>query len=263
MTVVKTSAYDAETAKNADLIISAGGDGTFLSAASLVRDQTPVIGINTDPIGSEGHLSLTGKEERKVGDVIDRFFGGNFRFFPRQRVRVSFIDSASAASPPSSQNHECLREVSDHARLGYVNLHVDLFLKMRLRILVICRSEDEQFPHRQEIVLPLLALNEVFVGESHAARVSYLEIQFDDGPVYKQKNSGIIVCTGTGSTSWHYNVNRLTEQSFTDILAKLRELGYQVEPPLNADAVAELCKRYNERLLFSPDERSRFPHSSK
>ena len=86
------------------------------------------------------------------------------------------------------------------------------------------RSTDEQAEYKQEIVLPLLALNEVFVGESHAARVSYLEIQFDDGPVYKQKNSGVIVCTGTGSTSWYYNVNRLTEQNFTDILTKMREV---------------------------------------
>ena len=34
------------------------------------------------------------------------------------------------------------------------------------------------------------------------------------------------------------------------------QLGYEVEPPLNADAVAELCQRYNERLVFAPDERS-------
>lgn len=36
----------------ADIVISAGGDGTFLAAAAVVgNNQKPVIGINTDPIG--------------------------------------------------------------------------------------------------------------------------------------------------------------------------------------------------------------------
>ena len=102
VSVVKASAYGVEAAQDADLIISAGGDGTFLAAASLVRDQTPIIGINTDPVGSEGHLSLTGKQQLRVADTIDRFLGGNFRFFPRQRVRVTLLKTpAGAPSPPS------------------------------------------------------------------------------------------------------------------------------------------------------------------
>lgn len=47
-----------------------------------------------------------------------------------------------------------------------------------------------------------LALNEVYMGESHAARVSYYEVQMDDGEMMKQKSSGMTICTGTGSTSW-------------------------------------------------------------
>lgn len=49
---------------------------------------------------------------------------------------------------------------------------------------------------------PLLALNDVFIGESHAARVSYYDVQIDDGPLVRQKSSGLTACTGTGSTSW-------------------------------------------------------------
>lgn len=33
------------------VVVTAGGDGTFLAAASLVYDSTPIIGINTDPTG--------------------------------------------------------------------------------------------------------------------------------------------------------------------------------------------------------------------
>jgi NAD+ kinase len=62
-------------------------------------------------------------------------------------------------------------------------------------------SEDES--EMDDEIEPRLALNEVFMGESHAARVSYYEIQVDDGPLMKQKSSGVTICTGTGSTSWY------------------------------------------------------------
>lgn len=43
--------YSKEIVDWCDLVISAGGDGTFLTAASKVRNDIPVIGINTDPVG--------------------------------------------------------------------------------------------------------------------------------------------------------------------------------------------------------------------
>lgn len=45
-------------------------------------------------------------------------------------------------------------------------------------------------------VLSDLALNDVFIGESLSSRVSYYEIQCDNGEMVKQKSSGVIVCTG-------------------------------------------------------------------
>ena len=57
----------------------------------------------------------------------------------------------------------------------------------------------------------------MFIGECISARVSYLEIKFDDKNPVKQKCSGLIVSTGTGSTSWTYNVNKLTEQSLEQV----------------------------------------------
>lgn len=44
------------------------------------------------------------------------------------------------------------------------------------------------------------ALNDVFIGESLSSRVSYYEIQCDDGEMVKQKSSGVIVCTGSISS---------------------------------------------------------------
>ncbi|TMS37531.1 hypothetical protein L596_004443 [Steinernema carpocapsae] len=98
---------------------------------------------------------------------------------------------------------------------------------------------------------PILALNEVFIGESHAARVSYYEVQIDDGPFVKQKSSGITVCTGTGSTSWHYNINRVSSQNVSDLLDIMRNMGMQVAN--NESLVQSICRRFNEKLVFEPE----------
>ncbi|CAD5227529.1 unnamed protein product [Bursaphelenchus xylophilus] len=229
VTVTKPGHYTVEKLKNVDLVISAGGDGTFLTAASRIRNNIPVIGINTDPVGSEGHLCLTGKEKRDVGEVIEQFLAGHFTFFYRHRIRVTLLKPSIVGKVRRNDSTE---EHNDKAQF---------------------HSDDEE-NHHNNIPLPLLALNEVFVGESHAARVSYLEIQIDDGPVYKQKNSGVIVCTGTGSTSWNYNINRSTERSVAELITFMQEQGYEVKPPLDQNAVKSLCQRYNERLVFAPDE---------
>lgn len=49
-------------------------------------------------------------------------------------------------------------------------------------------------------------------------RVSFCEVSIDDSVRQKQKSSGVTVCTGTGSTSWFFNINHLTTQSVHDIL---------------------------------------------
>lgn len=48
--VVKRSNYSTESLKGADLVLSAGGDGTFLLGASKITSTAiPLIGVNTDP----------------------------------------------------------------------------------------------------------------------------------------------------------------------------------------------------------------------
>jgi NAD+ kinase len=42
---------------NKNLIMSLGGDGTFLKTASMVlTSRVPILGVNTDPTRSVGHL---------------------------------------------------------------------------------------------------------------------------------------------------------------------------------------------------------------
>jgi len=49
-------------------------------------------------------------------------------------------------------------------------------------------------------------------------RVSFYELMVDDGNWQKQKSSGVLICPGTGSTSWHFNVNHVSFQKVQEIL---------------------------------------------
>ena len=43
-------------------------------------------------------------------------------------------------------------------------------------------------------------------------------MQIDNEPKIKEKSSGITICTGTGSTSWHFHINQLSTDAVESIL---------------------------------------------
>ncbi|KAF6772776.1 hypothetical protein AHF37_08693 [Paragonimus kellicotti] len=67
-------------------------------------------------------------------------------------------------------------------------------------------------------ILPIVALNEVFVGEALSARVSHYEICIDHRTSLRQKSSGVTIATGTGSTSWYHNITALSPETVAKIL---------------------------------------------
>lgn len=230
--------YTKDLALWSDLIISAGGDGTFLTAASKVRNDVPVIGMNTDPIGSEGHLCLTGKQRRPPDEIIRQILNGEFEWTYRQRIRVTIIKSGVETPPP------ILPKAKRSSTARATNFFSD--------------DENEELEPPTE---PMLALNEVFIGESHAAKVSYYEVQIDDGPMLKQKSSGLVACTGTGSTSWNYNISRLMPQTVKDIMSVMGGMGFQSDDPSIDDKVVdEICQRFNSQLIFQPTEPSKYSY---
>lgn len=101
-------------------------------------------------------------------------------------------------------------------------------------------------------VLPVRALNEVFIGEALSARVSYYELSVDGTERTKVKSSGLCVSTGTGSTSWTFNINKLTHQSVCDLLKIIHD-----ETGLNLDyndrrLIDRLTAKFNDSLIFGP-----------
>lgn len=91
------------------------------------------------------------------------------------------------------------------------------------------------------------------MGESLSARVSHLQLRLNGSTeITNLKCSGICVCTGTGSTSWHLSINRLPVQNVAELLRLI-----DIEPTEGKDSLATvLSDIYNKNLVFNPGEYS-------
>ena len=75
---------EEELSHDVDLLISLGGDGTFLRAARISGDSgTPLLGIN---LGSLGFLAEVRREE--IGAALEELLRGEHRLERRRRVTV-------------------------------------------------------------------------------------------------------------------------------------------------------------------------------
>ncbi|XP_070599539.1 NAD kinase 2, mitochondrial isoform X2 [Erythrolamprus reginae] len=233
--LVKRRDYDEETVRWADAVIAAGGDGTMLLAAGKVLDQLkPVIGINTDPDRSEGHLCLPVRYTHSFPDALQKLYNGEFRWQWRQRIRLYL--EGTGINPVPVDLHEQQLSQEQHSR-AHVN----------------GRFQDQRSQISEPHLLPVRSLNEVFIGESLSSRASYYEISVDDGPWEKQKSSGLNICTGTGSKAWSFNINKIANQAVEEIL-KIAKSYENLKLPLNKELIQKVTNGYNESLLYSPEE---------
>mmetsp|Transcript_41100 Transcript_41100/g.39620 ORF Transcript_41100/g.39620 Transcript_41100/m.39620 type:complete len:87 (+) Transcript_41100:118-378(+) len=77
-----------EDINDKDLLITLGGDGTYLRCASVIQTrEIPILGINTDPGRSIGHLCNASIHNEEKTEQIDRIFrkleNKEFEFFFR------------------------------------------------------------------------------------------------------------------------------------------------------------------------------------
>ncbi|XP_045625914.1 NAD kinase 2, mitochondrial [Procambarus clarkii] len=234
--------YSEPNIEWADAIVTTGGDGTYLLAASKILDRKkPLIGFNSDPTRSRGQLCLPRKFSVDVKEAVDKLLKGKFRWTFRSRIRVTLIGE-DIYKPPVELNKQQLR------------YHEYRYLDMEPHL----RTIRDDVPRCSETgmarrVLPVLALNEVFIGECVSARVSYMELSFDAVQGIKQKCSGLIASTGTGSTSWTYNVNKLTEQNMEEILTIVKEeTGFKIQDH-DETFVSKITDKFNELLIIDPE----------
>ncbi|XP_060092059.1 NAD kinase 2, mitochondrial isoform X2 [Heteronotia binoei] len=237
--LVKRREYNEETVRWADAVIAAGGDGTMLLAASKVLDRLkPVIGVNTDPDRSEGHLCLPVRYTHSFPDALQKLYRGEFRWQWRQRIRLHL--EGTGINPVPVDLHEQQLSQEQHSR-AHVNE----------------RFQDQKSQVSKPHLLPVRALNEVFIGESLSSRASYYEISVDDGPWEKQKSSGLNICTGTGSKAWSFNINKVANQAVEEILTIAKKYE-SLNLPLNKELIEKVTGEYNESLLYDPEEPKMF-----
>ncbi|KAF6357285.1 NAD kinase 2, mitochondrial [Rhinolophus ferrumequinum] len=201
--LVKRREYNEETVQWADAVIAAGGDGTMLLAASKVLDRLkPVIGVNTDPERSEGHLCLPVRYTHSFPEALQKFYRGEFRWLWRQRIRLYL--EGTGINPVPVDLHEQQLSLNQHSRAFNIE-----------------RVHDERPEVSAPQLLPVRALNEVFIGESLSSR--------------------------------SFNINRVATQAVEDVLNIAKRQG-NLSLPLNRELVEKVTNEYNESLLYSPEE---------
>ncbi|XP_012269987.2 NAD kinase 2, mitochondrial [Orussus abietinus] len=234
-TQVKQSQFDW-----ADLIFPIGGDGTFLLASNLIfNSKKPIVGINPDPGSSEGFLMLHPKYSQNVPEIFYRLRNGQFKYLLRNRIRIKLQGDNIWG--------EAFHVHKQSRVAGPERIEVDSG--------EVKPTKDAKLPNERR--LPWLALNEVFIGESLPARASTLlvKVDEDDDKFLKVKSSGICLSTGTGSTSWHTAINRLTPQVVKEILTLADPGGVFTD-----EEARRVCEAFNESLRFSPED-SRLSYS--
>ncbi|XP_073995395.1 NAD kinase 2, mitochondrial [Rhodnius prolixus] len=222
--VVDRTAYCRELVEWADLVVTSGGDGTFLLGASEVTSrEKPIIGFNNDPDRSSGRLCLSEKYSRDPSIAIQKLLKNEFHWLYRTRIEVQLTGTRAAESCveldqwPQPMSPGAVRPANCN------DLNVDTQ------------------------VVPYLALNEVFAGECLASQVSYLEMDVPGNVRTKVKCSGVCVSTGTGSTSWHMSINRLS-------LAKVHRILEIAKVEKSPAEVFDITTTFNDSLQFSPDD---------
>ncbi|NCG26252.1 MAG: hypothetical protein GWP42_01755 [Verrucomicrobiales bacterium] len=79
---------------SADLVISVGGDGTFLETSHYITDSTPILGVNSDPDRSIGFFCSC------TGDNFEELFG-NVDDGPRTTLsRIALKIDGTSVGPP-------------------------------------------------------------------------------------------------------------------------------------------------------------------
>ena len=91
VTVTRDYQVTRDDIADKSLVVCLGGDGTFLKTASTIpTSRIPVLGVNTDPTRSVGHLcsrKIPFKTREEETDRMLKYLDReNFEFFYRQRL---------------------------------------------------------------------------------------------------------------------------------------------------------------------------------
>ncbi|XP_053993443.1 NAD kinase 2, mitochondrial-like [Hylaeus volcanicus] len=104
------------------------------------------------------------------------------------------------------------------------------------------------------------SVNDVFLTNSQNNRTLYVELSVDDNPPFRSKNSGVLICTGSGSTAWAFNMSRIEDDAVESIRNHLlSNIPSSVLKNSEIPSTSSLKEEANAKLIFDPQElRMRF-----
>jgi NAD+ kinase len=112
---------DDNHAKNVDLVVTLGGDGTLLWASHLVSSNTPIVAINTAPKDSVGYFCAGSKDE--LAEVLSAALSGKLPTVALARMLVELDGRVISRRVLNDALycHECPASTSRYAlRLGRI-----------------------------------------------------------------------------------------------------------------------------------------------
>jgi len=98
----------------------------------------------------------------------------------------------------------------------------------------------------------VLVNSKVYFGECVSARVSYFEVSVNDGERIKTKNAGMCVSTGTGSTSWAYNISKISQQTVESLCDIMKQEEFSELVGCGKTLIDGVARQYNSKLIFHP-----------
>ncbi|KAI6204410.1 hypothetical protein M3Y94_00671400 [Aphelenchoides besseyi] len=123
-----------------------------------------------------------------------------------------------------------------------------------LRVTIIKNGETKKID--STIEQKFCALNSIFIAEESSVRVSYMEIQIDDGEILKQKNSGIEFSISRDLSTFPVDEFRILE-----VMNLMSSLGYKIEAPKEENPVDQLCDQLNS--IVGPPETTKMTYCLK
>ena len=155
----------------------------MMGASKLLNPKKPIVGINTDPTRSAGYLCLPKEFSEKPKKAVDLIMQGSFSWSMRKRLRITLIGDKEKVWEPPLELHNMRMNYPEYRYVELMNEQTedgDHPLKDHSQSKRSGASKSKN-PRRNSAdpgrrTLPVLALNEVYMGESLSSRVSYLEV---------------------------------------------------------------------------------------
>jgi len=253
-----------------DLILSAGGDGTMLKSASLLgfqhlrkakqQQQTHSSSSHTST-DTNHHANSNESGTKQTSTDLPSALSQPARPHSPSSASTASVTTDNAASPNSPtpapyipipligvntdpqhssgvlcafsiEGPHTAERVIEHLKKS----HFVWLNKSRIEITLIDKSGSVR-------TIEQYAYNDVVVAERDPGRPMVYELTVDEQPAEIQRSSGVLVCTGTGSTAWMANAAGIHADQ---VQAVLKDINYK-HTLADARAIAE---RINMDLIF-------------